>query len=287
MPIGPEQVEFVAWNTAVPSEVSLETGIDVRFDADRGYVFPGEAYTSWIEAWRVEDGARRPVPFRITRAVVSVIGGLEQGEAFELAYRDDGKDGDAQTGDLRYTNRFVPAEHDELSRATQTRIELYADFAGDQRIFYRDFVSAPREVIEVVGVRDEIRDGSLVVTLDVEALEEGRYTFYGVLKTADGAPIAMSKLSYTLAKGRGAADLVFFGRSVREHGAAGPYLVTDIHGLKRPEGDEGDVWWRHAATHRTRAYRLEDLSDAEWDDPERREKIAHFERILDELAPAD
>jgi len=223
---------------------------------------------------------------RVTRAAVSGTSGPAGGEAFVVAFRDDGTDGDRRAADGVLTTRFVPSEHDELSRATTARIDAYVDIDGDTRHLVRDFVFAPRPVIEVRAVRDQLRDGSLVATLDCDVLEKGVYTFYANLVAADGAPIAMTKLSYPLEAGRHTADLVFFGKVIRDHGVDGPYVVRDIHGLKREEGEEADVWWSHAPTHTTAPYRASELSDAEWNDPERVERLANFARVIQELEAA-
>jgi hypothetical protein len=281
---------LLAWNAAVTDELPVDDdgGLRVRFDADRGRVFAGEPYTSWIEAYRVVGGDQRPVAMRITRAVVVVTSGPAPGEAFALAYRDDGRDGDARAGDLRYTSRFVPSEHAELSRATLARVDLYADIDGNPRVFHRDFVFAPRPVLEVTGVHDAIEHGSLAVTLDVDVLEPGVYTFYGNLMAADGeTPIATSKRSYPLEAGRRHPQLVFFGKVVRDVGVDGPYVVRDLHGLKRQQDDEMDIWWSHPAPHTTAAYRAADFSADEWDDPERTERLHNFETLIAAMERGD
>ncbi len=285
-PLTPDMEFLLRWNDAVTGDLALDDAqtMFVRFDGSAGRVFPGEPYTAWIEAWRIERGKKAALPLRVTRAAVEVTSGPAGGEAFEVTFRDDGQGGDVQAGDFIQTTRFVPSERDELSRATQARITAYVEVAGEPRMFVRDFVFAPRPVLEVVALRDELRDGSLVVHVDAEVHEAGVYTFYANLFAPDGTtPIATTKLSYPLVAGPQTADLVFFGKVLHDAGIDGPYVVKDLHGLKRQEGEELDVWWSHPAPHRTAAYRADELSDAEWNDPERTEKIANFERVIREL----
>ncbi len=284
-PLTPDMSFLLRWNDAVTGDLPFdEAGTMVRFDGSAGRVFAGEPYTAWIEAWRTEGGKKRSVPLRVTRAVVEVTSGPASGEAFELTFKDDGASGDVQAGDFIQTTRFVPSERDELSRTTQARIVAYVELAGDARMFVRDFVFAPRPVLEVVALRDEVRDGSLVVHVDCDVLEAGVYTFYANLFASDGTtPIATTKLSFPLAAGRRTADLVFFGKVIQDAAIDGPYVVKDLHGLKREADDELDVWWNHPRSYQTAAYRADQLSDAEWDDPERTEKISNFERVIREL----
>jgi hypothetical protein len=286
----PDMDFLLRWNAAITDDlpVSDDGALVARFDADRGRAFAGEPYTSWIEIDRVAGGERRAVPFAITRAVVVTTSGPSQGEAFELAYHDDGADGDARAGDHRYTNRFVPSARPELAKASTARIDLYAQIDGQARVFHRDLVFAPRAVIEVVGAHDAMDQGSLAITLDVVVHEPGVYTFYGNLMGPDGqTPIAVSKRTYPLEAGRHTAQLVFFGKVIRDVGADGPYVVRDIHGLLRGHDDQLDVWWDDPTPVTTAAYRATDFSPAEWDDPERRERLANFEHLIGAMERGD
>jgi hypothetical protein len=285
-PLTPDMEFLLQWNKTVTHDLPVddEQKIFFRFDASAGRVFPGEAYVSWAEAWTMEHGQKKLLPFRFEMATVVLTSGPRQGNAFDLVYRDDGTGGDRQAGDLVHTNSFVPSERDELSQASSARIEVYVDIGGLKRRFLRDFVWAPRPVLEVVGVQDALEDGSLVATLDCEVFEDGLYTVYGNLFAADGVtPLATSKRSYPLRAGRQQVELVFFGKVLFDQQVDGPYLLKDLHGLKRMGEDEyNNVWWQHPGTHRTRGYAADDFSGEEWNDPERRERLANFERVIAE-----
>jgi hypothetical protein len=277
-------MEFaLRWNDAVTDDLALDENTFVRFDGSEGRVFPGSPYTATIKAWRVVNGERRPLPVRVTRAAVSVTSGPSGGEAFEVTFHDDGVDGDATAQDGVLTTRFVPSARSELSHATTARIDAYVEINGDPRHLVRDFVFAPRPVLEVHAIHDQLRDGSLVVTLDCEVLETGVYTFYANLLAQDGSPIAMTKLSFPLEVGKRTVDLTFFGKVIYDHDVDGPYIVRDVHGLKRAENDATDVWWNHPAPYTTRPYKAHELSDDEWNDPERTERLQNFERVIQQL----
>src|SRR5262249_34889322 len=154
----------------------------------------------------------------------------------------------------------VPSQEEALRGASTARIVVVAQAAGQKRQLIRDFTYAPRRVLDVLGVSDSVKDGSLVATLSVKVYEDGVYTLYGNLMEADGEPpTASSKLSYPLKAGTAKADLIFFGKVLRDFGASGPYMLRDIHGLKR--GPENGLVFEDSRQFSTRAYKVTDFSD--------------------------
>jgi hypothetical protein len=286
-PLTADQQFLIQWNAPVTHDLPVDDDgrIFLRFDAEKARVFAGEPFVSWVEAWTMEEGKRRNLPVRFAKATVVLTSGPRMGDALALEYRDDGVAPDRQAGDLRYSNRFVPSQHEELAQASAARIEVYVEVGGLQRRFLRDFSWAPRPVLEVVGERDAIESGSLVATLECDVFEDGLYTVYGNLFASDGkTPLGMSKKSYPLAAGRQTVKLVFFGKVLADQKVDGPYVLKDIHGLKRQGPDDANnLWWSHDAVYRTRAYAAGDFSGAAWDDPERRERLAAFERVIAEM----
>ena len=286
-PMTPDQGFLIEWNKALTSDLPVDDDgkIFFRFDAGAARVFAGEAYTSWAEAWTVVNGRRKNLPFHFDKASVVLTSGPKMGDAFDLVFHDDGVAPDAQAGDFRFTNTYVPVEHPELAQASSARIEVYVDIGGMKRRFLRDFTWAPRVVLDVVGEHDAIEDGSLVATLDCDVHEDGLYTVYGNLFAADGVtPVATSKLNLPLEKGRQKVQLTFFGKVLFDQQVDGPYVLKDIHGMKRMgEGEYNNVWWNHAKVYRTHAFTASDFSSDEWNGEERRERLATFERVIAEM----
>jgi hypothetical protein len=272
------------WNDAIVSDLPFDDGarggLLYHFAADRHHVTFGESLTSWIEVWPAADPSAR-VPVTITNAWVMVTSGEAQGRALALAYHDDGRDGDVLAGDGRYTNRFTPAEHDELRASRQVQLRAEVESGGVRRAVIRDFTFAARPVLELHGVEDAVVDGSLVAALDVEVFERGLYTFEANLVTADGDPVAYVDQSVSLDAGRQRVPLAFFGKVLRDRGLSGPYVVRDLRGFERfLDGAEANLWWQDARTHKTRPYAVTDFSAAEWDAPEKREKIRRMEAAM-------
>jgi hypothetical protein len=280
-PLSEETADKLHWNNTVISDLPMDDrpGADLiyHFGGDRWTVPFDEAFVSWIEV--VDHGQRIPVTIHEARLL-----SIDSGRVGELTYHDDGLDGDAVAGDLRYSNRLVPAKYPALAtKAQQAHIEAIIDAKGIQRPITRDFAYAPRKVAEILGAREQLRDGNLVVTLDVQVTEKGLYTFDANVFTSDGAPIVFGEKSYPLEPGKRSVEIVMFGRAFAEAGLDGPYVMQDIRGMRRfIDTDEQNFYFTYAKQLHTRPYKHAQFSSAEWDAPERQDTIANFERLIDE-----
>lgn len=283
-PHSPETIEKLDWNRTVVSDNPMDDrdgGKTIyHFGANRWSVPHGEAFVSWIEVLTVGPEGKR-IPAKITDAqLVSV----ETGRIGSLVYHDDGKDGDEVAGDLRYSNRLVPSQFPKLAaKAQQVHIEAIVEAGGVKKPITRDFAYAPRKAAEIVGASEQLRGGHLVVTLDVVIAEAGLYTFEANVMAQDGTPIVYGDRSYPLEPGKRTAEIVMFGRALHEKGKDGPYVVQDIRGIRRfIDTDEQNFFFVYGKTLTTRGYKHTEFSDAEWDEPERRDTIANFERLIRE-----
>src|SRR3569623_1813092 len=115
-PLGEETADKLRWNQTVVSDLPMDDrdGKDViyHFGADRWTVPYDEPFVSWIE---VLDHGKR-IPVRVLEA--NIMSG-DGGRAGTVAFHDDGLDGDATAGDLRYSSRFVPAKSATLDAGMQ------------------------------------------------------------------------------------------------------------------------------------------------------------------------
>ena len=280
-PLSEETADKLHWNNTVVSDLPMDDreGADLiyHFGGDRWTIPFDEAFVSWIEV--LDKGQR--IPITVTDAQLMAV---EGGRAGALAYHDDGLDGDAVAGDLRYSNRLVPAKYPALTKkAQQVRIEAIIEAKGIKRPISRDFAYAPRKVADIIGAREQLRDGNLILTLDVQVSEKGLYTFEANVFSSDGAPIVFGEKSYPLEPGKRSVDIVMFGRAFAESGVDGPYVVQDIRGMRRfIDTDEQNFYFTYPKPLRTQPYKHQQFSFAEWDAPERQDTIANFERLIDE-----
>jgi hypothetical protein len=246
----------------------------------------GEALTSWVEVIRT--GSRpEHVTVNVLEAFVVSNSGPGQGRAMALEYNDEGRDGDLVAGDKIYTNRFVPSAVPGLARSAQNvQVRAIIATAGAAaRPVVRDFTYAPRNDIEILGGTESIRDGNLVVDLDVDVHQAGIYSFEAnVVGGREGEdPIAYTEPSYTLEMGKQKATLKFFGRAFVEKKVNGPYVVKDVRCFHRfINGEEENFYATYDKTITTRPYQVTQLSGAEWSDPERDETIANMSRLIEQ-----
>lgn len=273
----------LAWNEAAVSDLPLSDSdpLYYRFGADRAHVTYGESYTAWIEAWEGEDDQKR-VPIKISEAYIMALSGPKPGRVSQLQFKDDGLNGDAKAGDLRYTVRFNPSEIPEMKLSLQVRLSAVIEHKSAKRLVVREFTYAPRPVVVVEGITDSVKDGNMVVTLSVDVLERGMHTFEANVMSGDGATaIGWVKDTRTLEVGKQTVDCRFFGKIFHDKSADGPYLVKDIRGFLRfADEKEMPIWWKHDQTHLTKPYKPVDLSAKEWEDPEKTATVARMKQLI-------
>jgi hypothetical protein len=205
-----------------------------------------------------------------------------------LTYRDDGQDGDLVAGDHVYTNRFVPAEHDELGRAMRVRISARVEARGVPTLMTLDFTYTPRPLLELDGVSTKVEDGSLAITLALEVHEPGRYLLGADVFAKDGSALGTVEGPWIeLAAGPQVVTLSLFGRVLRDAGTAGPYVIRGIRATRHDSDDEVEAWWSDGRSFETEAFALDAFSDEPWDGPERRAAIAAIERSIAEEEEAE
>lgn len=257
----------------------------LRFAGDRHHVQFGEALVSTLEVAPVGRLDER-MPLIIHSALVESARQGRTGVA--LVYRDDGHDGDAVANDHIYTNRFVPSEHDELSSASRVRLQVDLEANGVRKIAHLDFTYTPRPLLELVGLRSNVRDGALAIGLDLDVFDAGAYQITVDVLAQDGRTIGWVTESWAeLSAGRAHVDLALFGKVIRDRGIAGPYTITNIRAEKRAEADEVEMWWADARSFSTAAFALDEFSPDAWDGPERQQAIAALEKAIDEQSAAE
>src|SRR6185369_12101253 len=147
----------------------------------------------------------------------------------EVRFHDDGLDGDAAAGDGRYTVTF-PGEPlgGALSRSYLVQVE--ADLGGDDvRKAATSFMYATPHAQLTGNYRDAVTDGSLVVGVEVDVSQAGRFHVEATLYGPDGlVKIAWAQAAQWLEPGTHWLDLGYYGLILRERGIDGPYVLRYV-----------------------------------------------------------
>jgi hypothetical protein len=185
----------------------------------------------------------------------------------DVAFHDDGQDGDAVAGDGRYTVVF-PGDKLGGSLSTSYLVQVEATLDGDEpRKGAASFLYASPDAHLTGNYRDAVVDGSLVVGVEIEVTGAGRFHVEATLYGPDGVEkIAWAQAAQWLDPGTHWLDLAYFGLILRERGIDGPYVLryvalstaTEMPNAKNRVVE--NAYW-------TGAYHASAFSDRPYDDP--------------------
>jgi len=190
----------------------------------------------------------------------------------ELPVRDDGGDGDAVANDRQYTATLRPNDAQKKALLGRVLVEGSADFPG---VGTR---TVPTALIYTLGPRarlsgrwhDELKEGHLLLTAEVEVEEAGLFTLMAQIFGPQLEPIAWVKQTQRLEKGGGSLPLQVFGKVLHDAGIDGPYRVRQVLLTRDREGSaDYDPGVTVEEAHQTKAYRAQEFSAAEWEEPPR------------------
>lgn len=215
---------------------------------------------------------------------------------------DRGSDGDVQAGDNIYTFKWRPLKADWGQMLLTTKIAYGPE--NKKAELQTSFFSSPNRTAEFTGVfSDTKEDGSLVIRAAVQVYKKGNYHLEANLKDEkNGEWIGYSTVDETLASGRQEVTFVFFGKLLRDKNLDGPYVITLLRGHRvnlpiDPEwfnqGAEGlrkiqearstepdrELVTPYKDEYKTRYYKVEDFSKAQWDSKEKRERIEQLKNL--------
>lgn len=138
--------------------------------------------------------------------------------------------------------------------------------------------------------REQVEAGSLAVYAELNVAREGYYLIDANLYSK-AEPVAWTRFKGELPSGLTEIRLAFFGKVLRDHAAAntpasrtlGPYTLSQLRGaLLAPESDPELLRLAPAAaTFETRAFEVDELSDAAFDSPFKQAKLAKLRELAE------
>ena len=196
----------------------------------------------------------------------------------QVAFHDDGLDGDAAAGDGRYTAVFPGDKLGRGALSTSYLVQVEATLDGDEpRKGAASFLYASPNAHLTGNYRDAVVDGSLLVGVEIEVTEAGRFHVEATLYGPDGVEkVAWAQAAQWLEPGTHWLDLGYYGLILRERGIDGPYLLryvalsttTEMPNAKNRVVES--AYW-------TAAHPASSFSDRPYDDPQLLEAAKRIE----------
>lgn len=131
-----------------------------------------------------------------------------------------------------------------------------------------------------------LKNGSLVIPVQLDVRERGRYEVRSVLRDAkSGQALVVASAARTLAPGRHEIPLVFYGLILREGKHGGPFVLGGVIGERVLTEEELFSISEHPdanlegrlelleATYTSPQFRVEDFTDRPYDSPEKRRRV--------------
>lgn len=190
----------------------------------------------------------------------------EGGEIVATAlYRDDGEGADQHRGDGIYSAQVSGLPEPALAAPYLVRVEAQlAD--GSLRHAAGGFLLSHPWAHLTGRFRDSLRDGSVVVSAQVEVEQAGRFHLVGTLHTPQGDPVGVAQTAVELEAGRHWLDLEFYGLMFHDRGVAGPYVLGAVT-LTTAAGMPNALTQPLERAYVTRPYRLDQLRRAPFGEP--------------------
>lgn len=264
------------------SSQPIEEGVDpiVRDrEVTRGKSAGPEGSHPTLVVWPEQTGFEAPHPIVLhaylvhddhkvdPRALAGEVRTQQGGVLAALAFHDDGLDGDAESNDLVYTAVVAPGRERAVEFKGAQLVEVHAETrSGEERVATSGFLYSMPLAHLTGRYRDELVDGNLVVSAEVEVDAPGRFHLEATLAKADATPLGWAQNAQVLEAGTAWIPLTYWGLMFRERDAAGPYLLASVALSTTGEmpNQKNDVV---TSAYVTKAYAVAAFSDRAFADP--------------------
>jgi hypothetical protein len=215
------------------------------FTADKFNVFDGETITLTLRA--AKGSSMAAGAFSITNLSAGVAKGRspDAPKVLDLAFSDDGRNGDATAGDGTYTSTVAPSKIPALADykgSVRAFVEFTANGASfGHQLFFTHFPPTGIAGTFTGHFREAIEDGSLVIYAQMNVLQAGNFALDATLLTADDQAFCHARFKGKLGLGNQDVRFLFFGKAIRDGlpaGAVSPFKVSELYGMMVPDPGE-------------------------------------------------
>jgi hypothetical protein len=214
------------------------------------------------------------VALEVTGEIVGAAGDL----VATFAYADDGKGIDRKAGDGTWSARVrMPAGLEpELAASYMVKVRSRL-LDGDIRESVGGFLYSNPAAHLTGRFRDELRDGSLVVSAELDVARAGRFHLAGTLYSMAGEPIGTAQAAAELEPGRRWIELSFYGLMFHDRQVAGPFRLGTLS-LATTGGMPNALNDLVENAFVTRAWKLEQMTEKPFGNPRLLEAAARLEK---------
>lgn len=218
----------------------------------------------------VEDG----IALEVTGEIVGAAGDL----VATFAYADDGKGIDRKAGDGTWSARVRMPAGLEPEVAASYMVKVRSRLLdGDVRESVGGFLYSNPAAHLTGRYRDELRDGSLVVSAEVDVTRSGRFHLAGTLYSMAGEPVGTAQAAAELEPGRRWIELSFYGLMFHDRQVAGPFRLGTVS-LATTGGMPNALNDLVENAHVTRAWKLEQMTTRPFGNPRLLEAASRLEK---------
>jgi hypothetical protein len=204
----------------------------------------------------------RKVPAREIRGELRSADGTS---LMELRFHDDGKDGDAAANDDFFTATFEPTPEGALDLAGKLTIDVRATSKkGEQRTASTTFLYSVPAARLTGNYRDEVVDGHLRISTEVEVEETGTFRLDATIADNAAQFVGWAYNTVKLEPGTHWIPLTYSGSLFHQHKANGPYMIWSLAfaTISREPPEQNDVV---ASPFRTQPYTVDQFANRDFE----------------------
>jgi hypothetical protein len=200
----------------------------------------GNAADFQVHLWPGKVSFETPYPVTLFAAVTSagepwtgkaeIIGEIvgNSGEVIgTVTYLDNGLDEDETAGDGTYTARFDVPYIPELAENFLVKMTAIIDEGPILQTSGGFLYSNPAARL-TDRFQEEVRDGNLVISVEIDVAREGRFHLAGTLYTKKGDPLGWAQTAEVLTPGTHWLELSYYGLMFHERNASGPFRLGTL-----------------------------------------------------------
>lgn len=214
------------------------------------------------------------IALEVTGEIVGAAGDL----VATFAYADDGRGIDRKAADGIWSARVRMPEGLEPELAASYMVKVRSRLLdGDIRESVGGFLYSNPAAHLTGRYRDELRDGSLVVSAEVDVTRAGRFHLAATLYSMAGEPVGTAQAATELEPGRRWIELSFYGLMFHDRKVAGPFRLGTVS-LATTGGMPNALNDLVENAFVTRAWKLEQMTTRPFGNPRLLEAASRLEK---------